>query len=91
MERKLSHRIVGLAAAVLAADQFSKLAATGWSPTGAGLATGITVGPFGIVPVANPNAMGGLDVGESDLLPVAALIAVTLLIALSRRFIGGST
>lgn len=62
MERKLSYRIVGLAAAVLTADQFSKLAATVWSPTGAGQAAGITVGPFGIVPVSNPNAMGGLDV-----------------------------
>lgn len=91
MEVKAPLRFLGLAAAVMAADQFSKLAATGWSPTGASAAAGMTLGPFGIMPIANADAIGGLDVGGSDILPLAALVAVSTLLALSRRFTGGSS
>ena len=91
MHGELSYRVAGLAAAVLAADQISKLAATDWGPGGMGATAGITFGPFGIVPVANPDAIGGWDVGASDFLPLAALVAVAVLIALSRQLVGGST
>ena len=43
-----------------------------------------------ITPVAIGGAIGGVGVGRPDLLPAAAVVAVVLLLALSRRLTAGS-
>ena len=84
MRSKPLHRPLLFAAAVLTVDRLSKLAVTALHPGTLSVAR-TSFGPFGIAPVANPHAVGGADLGLSDVLPQAALITAVVLIGLSRR------
>ena len=86
-----SLRATLVAVGIVGADQLSKLVASGWTPSSAlGSPTG-RAGILSIVPVDNGGVIGGIGVERPDLLPALEVLALMLLLALSRRLTKGSS
>lgn len=86
-----SSRSAIVAAGVVIADQLSKLAVTAWNPSGSDGSPMWSSGILSIFPVENGGVIGGVGVERPDLLPTVAVLALLLLLALSRRLTVGST
>lgn len=84
-------RALLLGAGVLVVDQLSKLAVSGLAGSDPAGSTAWADGPISIAPVGNGGVLGGLAVERPDLLPAVAVVAVLVLLALSRRLTAGSS
>ncbi len=89
MHTSSSAVLVGLT--VLGGYQLSKLAASSLAPSGPSDTPTWSAGILSIVPVGNGGVIGGIGVQRPDLLPALVVLALMLLLALSRRLTAGST
>jgi len=88
---RTSPRVVLVGLTVLGGDQLSKLAATSLAPSGSSDTPTWSAGILSIVPVGNGGVIGDIGVERPDLVPALAVLALMLLLALSRRLTAGST
>ena len=84
-------RVAAIAAAAIIADQLTKLAATNLSSAGPVEPEAWGAAVFSIVPVPNDGVTGGLAVPRPDLLPAVTVVALVVLLGVSRRVTAGST
>jgi len=88
---RTSPRVVLVGLTVLIGDQLSKLAATSLAPSGPSDTPTWSAGILSIVPVGTGGVIGDIGVERPDLVPALAVLALMLLLALSRRLTAGST
>ncbi|MBA3800818.1 MAG: signal peptidase II [Geodermatophilaceae bacterium] len=88
---RTSPRVVLVGLTVLGGDQLSKLAATSLAPSGSSDTPTWSAGILSIVPVGTGGVIGDIGVERPDLVPALAVLALMLLLALSRRLTAGST
>jgi len=88
---RTSPRVVLVGLTVLGSDQLSKLAATSLAPSGSSDTPTWSAGILSIVPVGTGGVIGDIGVERPDLVPALAVLALMLLLALSRRLTAGST